>query len=230
MADPPPTATPKRGRRGRPKLLDPAQIRAATLAMLAEGGLEGFTMNKLAQRLSASVMTLYTYFPSREALLSDAASSIFNSFEAPDETLDWRAATATWLHELRRMFVDHPVGLRLIKWDGAITPSWLKVWMPLLRILTRAGLSGPDLLIAANWTGRVAMALLMARIAAQDEAVAIRHGTGRESDLSGQDRALIETLSGAAQAEQGDRLYAFGVANILDGLTRLIAPDHPLNA
>lgn len=220
--EPEPAAPSRRGRRGRPKLLTHQQIVDATLEMLAEGGLAGFAMNKLARRLGASVMTLYTYFASREALLDATAGRIFSGFEPPADDLPWPKAIEAWLRELYRLFERHPIGLGLIKWDGAITPSWLRVWMPLLRILSRAGLSGRELLVASTWVGRVGLALLMARLTTDDEIAATRRVADRDATLSEADRAMLATLSNQAASGQGDPLYDFGIANIIRGLATLI--------
>ena len=135
-----PSPTPRR--RGRPNSLDRDRIVTEALAMLEPEGAAGLTMNGLAQRLGVSAMTLYTYFPSREALLDAAADRVFGAFEPPAADLPWREAIRIWLWALYRLFERYPVGLRLIKWDGALTPSWIGVWMPLLRGLGAAGLSG----------------------------------------------------------------------------------------
>jgi len=208
-------------RRGRPNLLDREQILSTALAMLETDGPAGFTMNKLAHRLGASVMTLYTYFPSRDALIDAAGAKIFSTFEPPAEELPWRDAVRAWLWQLYRMFERHPVGLRLIKWDGAVTPSWLKVWMPLMRILTRAGFSGEPLLLAANWVGRVGMALLMAQISARGELTSIREAAERNGALSEADRALLAHVPDDPVGDYSDTLYAFGIGNIVRGLEEL---------
>jgi len=223
IPSPDPASTPRdRRQRGRPKLLDAEQILSMALAMLQEQGPAAFSMGKLAQRLGASAMTLYTYFPSREALLDAAAGKIFSSFDPPAETLPWREALLAWTDQLYAMFMRHPIGLRLIKWDGAVTPSWLRVWMPLVRILDRAGLSGPALLIAANWVGRVSIALLMVRIAAKGEAASL-HALALEDDtLDAADRALLLQMSSEPNEQWNGELDAFGRENILRGVEALL--------
>lgn len=212
-------------RRGRPKLLTRERILDATLEMLAENGLAGFAMNRLAQRLGASVMTLYTYFPSREALLDDAAGRIFNGFAPPADDLPWRAAIEAWLRALHSLFDQYPIGLRLIKWDGAITPSWLKVWIPLLRILSRTGLKGRSLLVAASWVGRVGLALLIAKVAEDEEMSAIQRTAARDPTLSVDDRALLAALTDQPDDQRTAALYEFGITNILNGLATLVPAD-----
>ncbi|OCC24159.1 hypothetical protein MB02_07765 [Croceicoccus estronivorus] len=217
-------------RPGRPKLLDRDRILNATLNMLEHDGLAAFTMSKLARRLGASVMTLYTYFPSREALLDDAAGRIFHSFDAPPDDLPWRDAVEAWLRALYDLFGRYPIGLRLIKWDGAVTPSWLDVWVPLLRILSRAGLSGESLIIGSNWVGRTSMALLMTRISSSEEAAAVEITAARNSHLDPKDLALVQELVRTIGDADTDAIYDFGIANIIRGLAELIPDDKPTTA
>jgi len=193
--------------------------------MLEEQGTAAFSMGKLAQRLGASAMTLYTYFPSREALLDAAAGKIFSSFDPPAETLPWRDALLAWVDRLYAMFMRYPIGLRLIKWDAAVTPSWLKVWMPLVRILDRAGLSGTPLLIAANWVGRVSMALLMVRISAKSEAASLHALAIGDDTLGAQDKALLLRMSAEPDARWSGALDMFGRENIIRGVEALLPMD-----
>ena len=221
-----PRPKPSHRRPGRPKLLDRDQILQVTLEMLEESGPAGFTMNKLAKRFGASVMTLYTYFPSREALLDDAASRIFSSFTAPPDDLPWREAVEAWLQALYELFAEQPAGLRLIKWDGAVKPSWLNVWMPLLRILSRAGFSGQPLVIASNWVGRTAMALLMARVSSPEETSVMQATVGNDGVFSTEDCALVRDLSQTVSHADDEVLYNFGIAQILQGLEELVRREN----
>ena len=210
-------------RRGRPSSLDRDRIVTEALALLEPDGAAGLTMNRLAQRLGVSAMTLYTYFPSREALLEAAANHIFSTFEQPATDLPWREAIRTWLWTLYRMFDRYPAGLRLIKWDDAVTPSWIGVLMPLLRSLAQAGLSGRALLIGSNWVGRTGMALLMARVYAAEELAMTRAAATLDASLSASDLALLADISDEPVEDHSDALFAFGIENIIGGVEDLVA-------
>jgi len=224
-SDPADDLTPSRRPRGRPKLLTHDRILQVTLAMLSEKGLPSFTMSRLAQRLGTSAMTLYTYFPSRQALLDAAAERIFGGFSPPARDLPWQVAIETWLRSLETLIAEFPVGLKLIKWDGAIAPAWLTVWMPLLHILARAGLEGRDLLVAASWVSRVGLSLLIAKIAEDEEIAAIKQTVSRELTLAAEDRALLTSLTDQAGQQRTATLFEFGVANIVESLGKLVPAD-----
>lgn len=50
-----------------------AAILQATLALIAEGGEEALTTNRIAERAGVSIGTLYQYFPTREAIVDTVA-------------------------------------------------------------------------------------------------------------------------------------------------------------
>jgi len=51
--------------------------------ILARIPAEEFTLAKLAKEIKASVMSIYTYFPNRDALIDAVGEHIFFLFEAP---------------------------------------------------------------------------------------------------------------------------------------------------
>ncbi|WP_181008361.1 TetR/AcrR family transcriptional regulator [Sphingomonas montanisoli] len=209
--------------RGRPKILDHDRIIAAALDMLTDQGLASFTLHKLALRLNVSVMTLYTYFPSRDALLNEVASTIFSSFEAPAPGLVWREAMTAWLHELRRLLDRYPVGLYLIKLEGEVSPSWIGVLTPLVRVLANMGLSDHEIFVTSNWITRVSLSLLMARGALPEEGTSVRDFAAPLADMSDEDRALIVAVSMSDPGmDAADEIYDLGVRNIILGLEDML--------
>ena len=210
--------------RGRPKILDHDKIVAAALDMLTEQGLAGFTLHKLALRLNVSVMTLYTYFPSRDALLNEVASTIFHSFEAPARDLPWREAMTAWLDECRRLLDRYPVGLYLIKLEVEVSPSWIGVLTPLVRILAGMGLSDHEIFVTSNWVTRISLALLMARGSLPEEGTSIRDFAAPLADMSDEDRALLVAVSMADPGlRAADEIYDLGMRNVILGLEDLLA-------
>ena len=64
------TPQPDSGRSGRKRVQKQTAILDAALELIAEEGLEGLTMQKLAKRLDYAVGALYRYFDSKESLLA----------------------------------------------------------------------------------------------------------------------------------------------------------------
>jgi AcrR family transcriptional regulator len=132
----------------------------AALELLAEVPLEQFSLNMLARHLGLSVMALYTYFPSRDALLEAVGVRVFELFEAPAARGDWEAYLLEWLRALRRHVIAHPVAFKLMGWNGHVGAAWLGVSMPIAELLKAQGLSGQRLSLAVTWFTTAAVGML----------------------------------------------------------------------
>ncbi|HEX4508263.1 MAG TPA: helix-turn-helix domain-containing protein [Alphaproteobacteria bacterium] len=142
---------PLRKRPGRPPRVSGDQVVQGALELLAEVPLEQFSLNMLARHLGLSVMALYTYFPSRDALLEAVGVRVFELFEAPKPQDDWQAYLMAWLRALRRHVVAHPVAFKLMGWNGHVGTAWLGVSMPIAELFKAQGLSGRRLALATTW-------------------------------------------------------------------------------
>lgn len=111
-------------RRGPKRALSKAMLIDATLQMLDEHSLDEFSMPKLARRIGAGVMTLYTYYPSRDALLDDVAEEVFRRWQPPEPTERWQDYVLEWQVRLLDHFLRYPIGLKVIAWDDHMAPSW----------------------------------------------------------------------------------------------------------
>jgi AcrR family transcriptional regulator len=68
----------RRVRRSRDRIL------GAALDLLGESGVSGFTIDQVASRSGVAKTTIYRHWPSREALVLEAASRISAAVEVPD--------------------------------------------------------------------------------------------------------------------------------------------------
>jgi AcrR family transcriptional regulator len=59
-------------------------VLAATLQLLAEGGLSGVSVDEVSKRSGVAKTTIYRHWPSREALLLEACSTIGTRADPPD--------------------------------------------------------------------------------------------------------------------------------------------------
>jgi AcrR family transcriptional regulator len=133
------------------------------LALLGEVPLEQFSLSVLARRLGISVMALYTYFPSRDALLEAVGARVFEVFEAPPPGNDWKSHVLDWLSALRRHLDDHPAAIKLMAWNGHIGAAWLGKTMPIGELLKAQGLSGSRLALAVDWFTTASVSLLISQ-------------------------------------------------------------------
>ena len=107
-ATPPPTGGPQvargpipRGERARERVL------RAALAVLADHGLAGFTMEAVARRAGASKATVYRHWTSTATLLVDAMDLAFQPFPLP-ETGRLRTDLTRLLTQLGALLSDQP--------------------------------------------------------------------------------------------------------------------------
>lgn len=91
--------------------LDRETILAAAEALLEEVGLSAFTMRGLAARLGCTDMTLYHYYPSRDALLDALLERLLSEVSLDEEEPDWLTALANLQRELWGLFRKHPQAL-----------------------------------------------------------------------------------------------------------------------
>lgn len=205
--------------RGRPHRTSREQMVAATLDMLEEHGLPNFTMAKLAAKLGISVMALYTYFPSRDALLDAVAESVFASFEPPLDAETWRERIRSWQDSLYKVFEQRPIAFKLIKWDEHLSPAWMSMMLPVVRILRAAGLSDEKLAFATSWTVTATMGILTTSFGRTREAAlaALEDVPANAAEL-----AALSYYARETRADFSRKRYEMGVHCVVAGLADLV--------
>jgi len=130
---------PDRPRRAAP--LTRERIVATAAALLDEGGIEGLTMRRLAQRLAVTSTALYWHVATKDDVLDLALDHIFGDVELPAGGGDWRddvrALTLSW----RAVMLTHPWAPSLIG-RPMLGPNVLARTEFLQAALVRGGLSG----------------------------------------------------------------------------------------
>lgn len=94
-------------RRARP-VVDRDAIVAAGLAIADQEGLEAVSMRRVAQRLGAGAMTLYSYVANKDDLLDLMADAVMGELVVPDLSDDWREAVRQIARRTRAIFLAHP--------------------------------------------------------------------------------------------------------------------------
>ena len=82
---------------------------------MAEEGLEGLSMRKLARRCGVGAMTLYGHVRTKEELLGELASRFLGEIELPEGAEEaWQEQVARVFRSLRRVFLEHPELLPIV--------------------------------------------------------------------------------------------------------------------
>jgi AcrR family transcriptional regulator len=123
----------------------------ATLALLEKTPVEALTLNQLARNLGVTTMSLYTYFPNRDALLDAAAEWVFSRFEWPAPQATWQDQLIAWMRALSRHFERYPIAWKVVRWDDHISPAWVRVFAPAIKIIYNQGLRGQPLAQTVAW-------------------------------------------------------------------------------
>lgn len=207
-------------KRGRPARLSRECILDTATGLLQQQPVEALTMTLVAKELGVTTMSLYKYFPNREALLNAVAEHAFAEFAPPPMHDDWRASLLAWLQTMQNYLEQNPAVTRVIGWEGRISSAWIKVLEPVLGLLRRQGLEGPQLAFAFNWFMSSAMGLLLLET--------YQPGNRQQIPL-----AALDSLNEASRdnllallPHQGkvDRyqVLAFGFEQLLEGVDQLL--------
>ncbi|GAB2557450.1 TetR/AcrR family transcriptional regulator [Nocardia heshunensis] len=95
----------------RPKvpLLSRERIREAALSLIDRDGLAELSMRKLAAELGVQAASLYTHYPTKDAVLDDIAGGIMSRVDTSAfESGDWRIGLTSWARSYRDALVRHP--------------------------------------------------------------------------------------------------------------------------
>lgn len=130
------------GRTGRARL-SRERVLDAALALVDRDGIERLSMRKLGAELGIEAMTLYYYFPNKDAILDGLVErltlqALVVPIGAPEEWRQWlRAFAVTFRQELLR----HPRLLPLIATRPVMTPDSLRLLEQVASALCAAGYS-----------------------------------------------------------------------------------------
>ncbi|KJY42690.1 TetR family transcriptional regulator [Streptomyces sp. NRRL B-1568] len=217
-----PHPQPKRG----PKpALSRGGIARAGVGIADAEGLAALSMQRVAEQLGKTKMSLYRYVPGRAELV---ALMVETAITAPPEPVagDWRTRLTAWSHALAEGFARHPwlldatVGARLL---GPNELSWME---QALAALDGTGLTGAERMDAVVLLSSHVRGIgLQSRATAGTEGpeaqlvaalgeVLREHGDAYPS--------VVSAMTSSAGPHGQDQALTFGLERILDGLEALI--------
>lgn len=228
-----PTST----RRGRPAELDVERVVGAAVDLADHEGLDGVTLQKVAQTLGFTKMSLYRHVGSKEELLELMTDHATGS--APRLNADnWRDGVHRWASAIRARYAEHPW---LVEVPIAGPPrgpnaiGWMDAFLRVLRDTDLDPRTKGGVLVVVS--GYVRNAILQGRQMAEG-----RSGTGlSQADVEQNYGHALAALvrperfpeaaplfaAGAFESEPGedpeDQDFTFGLNLILDGVEAAIA-------
>jgi TetR/AcrR family transcriptional regulator, tetracycline repressor protein len=205
---------------GRPARLSSETIIQSSLKLLETHPLDDVTMAAVAESMGASTMSLYKYFPNRDALLEAVSAHCFDLFEPPTPNPDWRAYLLAWLWELQAHFDRYPVVQKMTGWQGRIPAAWLRVVMPIVRLLQEQGLEGSALALATEYFLSTTLGLMDI----ENAAATYRPKLPLQAmdQLPTEDQALLLELQPSRKKVLRDDVLEYGFRRIIEGLEPLL--------
>src|SRR5438876_4281828 len=90
-------------------ILSRDRIRTAALEIIDRDGLPGLSMRRLAAELGVQAPSLYSHFPTKDALLDDVCDKIMTTVDVSDfATADCQTGIRTWARSYRAALATHP--------------------------------------------------------------------------------------------------------------------------
>ncbi|MFD8249811.1 TetR/AcrR family transcriptional regulator [Nocardia sp. NPDC059691] len=223
--------TGQRPKRGPKPALSLERIVAEAVALADAEGLANLSMQRLAERLGFTKMSLYRYVPGKAelvALMLDTALGAPPELSAGEEASenDWRDLLRVWCETIYARFSAHPwsmevsVGLRPV---GPNEVAWME---SALGALAGTGLTAAERLdTIVLLTGHARSLAQQVRLADADEFEKQIAAQFAEMVAAAADRypAAAAAFAEGGAVAGGDGALKFGIERILDGLAVLIA-------
>ncbi|MFE7724039.1 TetR/AcrR family transcriptional regulator [Nocardia rhizosphaerihabitans] len=223
--------TAARPKRGPKPALTLDGIVAEAIALVDAEGLSALSMQRLAERLGFTKMSLYRYVPGKEqltALMVDAA--IGEPPRADGAKADWRSALRHWVEAIFERYRAHPWAIELTIGIRPIGPNEMSWTEAALTALDGTGLTGPerlDTIVLLNGHAR-SLAQQVESVGGGDSATRFAEQFAEMMTAAG-DRfpavsaAFAEESAAVPPAAAPGAAFDFGIDRILDGLALLIA-------
>lgn len=222
--------TPRPTRPGPRRTLTERELLDAAFRLLDRGGPRALSVRALAAEVGLTPNAVYTYFPTKDALLAAVTDALLG--RAPvagltDAERPWRDRVVTFALGLRSLLLEHPGAVPLLLASGFRGPHALAVGEALLAALADAGLSPDD---AARASYALTTHLLgTVALDVAEPGTAGGRGPGREDARAAARARELRSLPGdaaprtvAAAAVVGayntTAQYRWGLDRLLDGI------------
>lgn len=203
------------------------RILEAGLALLERDPGAELSMRGLAAELGTAPMSLYRHVANREDLLDGINRLALESLrlEVPAEG-EWRERALAWMRGLREELHAHPAVAPLLRLQGSLAPTLIRVLESLLRVMRDAGFQGRDAALAVRVLTWFTMSFTTNELA---------RGSPR-SDPGSFEALSAENLSQAPELAallphfadiDVDEIFETSARLLLDGLARSLGESGP---
>jgi AcrR family transcriptional regulator len=201
------------------------RIIAEAIALTDAEGLASLSMQRLAERLGYTKMSLYRYVPGRAELTALMLDHGLGAPPAPERAENWRDALRRWALAMYQRYRAHPWSIELTTGARPFGPNEMAWLETALAALDGTPLTGPERLDTVVLLNGHVRNLVQQTAPGQDpETLEDELAEQMGAVLAG--RAAEFPHAAAAYADPGpgrDNALCFGIDRILDGIAALIA-------
>ncbi|GAB3816432.1 TetR/AcrR family transcriptional regulator [Kribbella italica] len=213
--------TQQRARRGPKPALSLERIVGEAIALADAEGLANLSMQRLAERLGFTKMSLYRYVPGKAELTALMLDTAIGTPPAP--TPDWRAGLQIWADTIFARYSTHPWTIDLTTGQRHVGPNELGWMETALTALAGTGLTGSerlDTIVLLNGHVRSLVEQLAPPNASPDTySTQLAETMAEVGHLY---PAATAAFAEEATAGHTGNALQFGIDRILDGLAVLI--------
>ncbi|MFF8846374.1 TetR/AcrR family transcriptional regulator [Streptomyces sp. NPDC015127] len=215
---------PGRSGRGRKPAFSREAITTAAVALADAEGLEAVTMRRVASRVGAGVMSLYSYAPDKETLLELMVDHVSGELPTDDPlTGDWRTDLKAIGHFQRALMLRHPWLPATLTTRPTLGPNTLAFLERALAALRPTGLDGAARLevfslLTGFVAGHVGYELSRSAAAHSSDRAAAEAPYLAAVAADGHHPELAEALSAPGRPLGPDATFARFLDRMVDGL------------
>ncbi|MPY48808.1 TetR/AcrR family transcriptional regulator [Streptomyces acidicola] len=215
---------PAQSRRGRRPAFSREAITATAVVLADSEGLEAVTMRRVAERVGAGVMSLYSYAPDKETLLELMVDHVSGELPTtPAHTGDWRADLRAIAQVQRDLMLRHPWLPAALSTRRVPGPNTLAFLERALAALRPTGLDGTARLeafaqLTAFVAGHVAHEITQASVARSPDRSAAEARYLAAVAADGHHPELAEVLSAPGRPLTPDATFSRFLNRLIDGL------------
>jgi AcrR family transcriptional regulator len=199
----------------RPKSLTTSALATATLTVLDRDGLAALSMRAVAKELGMGTMSLYRYVADRDELEALAVEHVVAAVDTAPPRALWDKQIAVLVERVRAAVAAHPNAVPLMMTHRHRSPSLLRWAEAVLGVLTNAGFTGEQRVIAL----RALLSYLIGAIETEHLSPLSGLGTDTMARMSETHPLLAETAA-TARTITPDLEFRRGLDVVLGGLRR----------
>jgi AcrR family transcriptional regulator len=213
-------------KRGPKPKLSLERIVQAAISVADSEGLDAVSMQRIADELDATKMSLYRYLPSKAeltAVMLDTAIGAAPEAADSGDSGDWRMLLAAWATQMHSGFAARPWALELAVGARVLGPNELAWFEGGLRAMTSTTLTAAERLdVLALLSGHVRGIVQQQQSGRTPEAEIARLMAGILETHADRFPEVAAAFEAAASEGGSDQALGFGIDRILDGVAALM--------